>query len=224
MSIINFDITSDIDEVIREVGTFFERDIAFTVAGAMNDTAFDVRKRIVGTTFGNAFNQRNPRFPNILWRVDKVRTGGAGNDLSRFRAGEIDSMTALVRQTLDRDYIENHVVGGTKLPRGSSIAIPANGGNGLRTKTGRIAKRNTPIRITDRRDHFLAKDKGGRKRFIARRSSSGLEIVFRFKQSVDIKPRFRFYQDAFDTVDRVMLRHWGRRMAQVVNKSRFTIR
>lgn len=222
MPLYDIDITSDIDDVMREVDVFFEKDIPYTVAGAINDTAFDVRKRIVGSTFQNAFTVRNNRFPGALWTVDKIALGGRDSQLSRFKSGDIDTMTAMVRQKLDRGYIEDHIVGGTKTPKGSSIAVPSDGGNGLRTKSGRIAKRNKPLEIVNQRDHFLVKDKGGRKRYIARRTGSALEIVFRFTQSAEISPRFRFYQDAFDTVDRVMLRHWGNRMANVVNRSRFS--
>ena len=235
MPLYDVNISSDIDEVIREVGDFFEKDIPFTVASAINSTAFDVRRRVSGPTFDKAFNTRNKSFPRALWQVDTIKTGGGGGQsqnmntgtsnfgFRQFKSGEIDSMRAMVRQKLPRDYIEDHVEGGTKTPRGSSIAVP-NGGSGeaLRTKSGRIGKRNKPRAIVNKKDHFLAKDKSGRKRFIARRDGTGLEVVFRFTQSANIKPRFRFYQDAFDTVDRVMLRHWGSQMARVVSRSRFT--
>lgn len=233
MPVYDFDISSDIEEVIREVGEFFEKDIPFTVASAINSTAFDVRRRISGPTFDKAFNTRNKSFPRALWVIDRIATGGGGKSMNmgmgtsnfgfrQFKSGEIDSMRAMVRQKLPRDYIEHHVEGGTKMPRGSSIAVPNGGGNQLRTKSGRIGRRNKPMNIVNKKDHFLARDKSGRKRFIARRDGTGLEVVFRFAQAANIKPRFRFYQDAFDTVDRVMLRHWGNQMARVVNRSRFT--
>jgi len=233
MPLYEIDISSDIDDVIRSVGEFFEKDVPFTVASAINATAFDVRRRISGPTFDKAFNVRNKSFPRALWTVDTIRTGGGGQSQNmgmgtsnlgfrQFKSGEIDTMQAMVRQKLSRDYIEDHVEGGTKTPRGSSIAVPDRGGNQLRTKSGRIAKRNKPMAIVNKKDHFLAKDKSGRKRFIARRDGTGLEVVFRFRQTANIRPRFRFYQDAFDTVDRVMLRHWGNQMSRVVNRSRFT--
>ena len=214
------DITSDIENVIRDVGEMFERQVPFTVAQALNDTAFAVRTRVVGPTYDAAFNTRNTRFPGVLWGVDKVGMRGSDSQLSQFKTGDINRMTAMVRQKLERDYITNHVTGGTKLPRGSSIAVP-NGGEALRTKSGRIAKRNRPMVITNKKDHFLAKDKSGRKRFIARRSGTGLEVVFRFTSAATIKPRFRFYEDAFDVVDRVMVPNWTKRMNDVVRRSRF---
>ena len=223
MPFYDVDITSDINNVMREVDTYFEKDIPYTVAGAINDTAFDVRRRIVGSTFSNAFSQRNSSFPRALWTVDKIPLGGRDSQLSRFKAGDIDTMTAMVRQKLDRGYIEDHIAGGTKTPRGSSIAVPTNGDD-FRTKTGRIAKRNKPLNIVNQRDHFLVKNNGGQKRFIARRNGSALDIVFIFAKQAKIAPRFRFYEDAFDTVDRVMLGHWGNRMARAVNRSRFTPR
>jgi len=235
VTVYSIDISSDIEEVLRNVTDFMDKDIPYTVASAINSTAFDVRRRVSGTTFDKAFNVRNKAFPRALWAVDTIRTGGGGQSQNmtmgtsnfgfrQFKSGEIDTMRAMVRQKLPRDYIVDHTQGGTKLPSGSSIAIPANGGAGLRTKTGRISATKKPRRITNKSDHFLARDKSGRKRFIARRDGKGIDVVYRFRQSANIKPRFRFYQDAFDTVDRVMLRHWGHQVARVVNRSRFTNR
>lgn len=223
MPLYDVDITSDINDVIWKTDEMFRREVPFTVARAMNNTLFDVRKRIVGATYPKAFDVRNQRFAGALWTVDKVSTGGSGNQLSSFRAGEIDGMTGMVRQKLDRDYIETHITGGTKMPRGSSIAIPGRGKSAeLRTKTGRIAKRSRPLAITNQKDVFLKKDKSGKKRYIARRTDTSLDILFVFAEQAKIKRRFRFYEDAFDTVDRVMIPHWHQEMRRVIRRSPFT--
>ena len=219
---VNIDISSDIEQVIEEVDEFFRKDIPFAFARAMNDTMFDVRARVTGPTFDKAFNVRNNRFPRILWRVDTIRTGGPNaGPFREFKAGVSEEMTVTLRQVEERDYILDHVQGGTKTPRGSSIAIPRSP-EALRTKTGRISKRNKPITITNRKDTFLVKDKSGRKRFIARRKNKNLEIIYSFKQTAKIDKRFRFYEDAFDTVDRVALRYFGHHFAVITSKSRFT--
>jgi len=131
-------------------------------------------------------------------------------------------MFVTLRQTMDRGYIEDHSEGGVKTPRGSLIAVPKDG-DSMRSKNGRITKRNRPFNITNKKDHFLMKDKGGRKRFIAKRTkgSGKLEIKYTFTKQATIKPTFRFYPDAFDTIDRVLLPHWGNAMVRVVQRSRF---
>ncbi len=218
--VIDVDITSDIDVVIKKVGDFFRREIPFTIAGSMNDTMFDVRRRVVGSTYPKAFKVRNKTFPRILWRVEKIATGGQYSPLPAFKAGSISQMEVVLRQQLDRGYMQDHVEGGTKFPRGSMIAVPAKG-KGLRLQTGRIGKRSKPRTITNRRDTFLMNDKSGQKRYIAKRSAGRLEVLYTFTPQARIKPTFRFYSDAFDTIDRVLLGHWRTRMDRIVQRSRF---
>lgn len=220
---IDVDISSDIEDVLADVDGFYHRQIPFTLATAMNNTMFDVRSKIVNETFGAAFNVRNSRFPNILWRVDKIITGGRNaGSFKGFKSGSIDNMFVTLRQTMDRGYIQDHVVGGTKLPQGSSIAIPKNG-DSMRSKNGRIMKRNKPFSITERKDHFLLKDKGGRKRFIAKRTkgSKSLEIKYTFTKQASIKPKFRFYEDSFGVIERNLLNHWADAMTTAIDRSRF---
>jgi hypothetical protein len=219
----NVDISSDIEDVMKDVDDFFNRDIPFTLARSMNDTMFDVRRRVVNSTFDKTFNVRNSRFPNTLWRVDKIITGGKYSTSFRgFKGGQIDNMFVTLRQTLDRGYMEDHVAGGKKTPRGSSIAIPKNG-NSMRNKGGSIRKRDKPFNITNKKDHFLMRDKAGRKRFIAKRTkgSKSLEIKYTFTKAAQIKPKFRFYEDAFDTIERVLLNHWATQMTIAIDRSRF---
>ena len=218
---INIDIQSDIERAMKDVSSFFNKDIPFTVAGALNDTAFDVRRRIVGSTFPKAFTVRNQRFPGTLWRVSKISTAGGSSQLKAFKTGASSQMTAMVEQKLDREYIVRHITGGTKLPRGSSIAIPVRG-EGLRTKSGRIGKRSRPIEIVNRKDHFLKRDKSGRKRYIAKRVGGRVELVYVFAKQARIKKTFRFYEDAFDTTYRTFPGHWSNRMSRVIARSRFS--
>jgi hypothetical protein len=217
------DIQSDIDEVIKEVGEFARTQVPFALAGAMNDTMFDVRKRIVNSTYEKAFTVRNKAYPGRLWRVDKIPLGGPKSPLPEFKAGAVTTMTVTLRQRQDQgDYFERHVDGGTKIPRGNTIAVPADGGGSMRTSQGRIAKRNKPRNIVKQKDTFMMRDKAGNKRFIAKRSGKTLDVLYVFAKTAKIKPTFRFYTDAFDTVDRVMLRHLGMRMARAIKTSRFT--
>lgn len=226
--ITDIDISSDIEEVMRDVDVFFRGQIPFTIATAMNDTMFDVRRRIVDSTYHKAFNVNNARFPGLLWRVDKIITGGRNAGAFRaFKGGQIDNLFVTLRQRGDlkgggRDWMENHVTGGTKLPRGSSIAIPVDKWD-RKNKGGSTKKREKPFYITNKKDHFLMTDKSGRKRFIAKRTkgSKSLEIRYTFAKLAVIKPKFRFYEDAFDTIERVLLNHWATNMTIVIDRSRF---
>ena len=137
---INIDITSDIENAMMDVDTFFRGQIPFGTAGALNDSIFDVRKRIVGSTYPKAFQVRNRAFPGRLWRVTQ-------------KANKRE-MTALLTQTLDRDYITTHATGGIKSSRGGhSVAVPI----GIkRTKNGRIPAAKKPTRLRNGKNVFIA--------------------------------------------------------------------
>lgn len=222
------DIDSDIQEAIREVGDFFRKDIPFVTARAINDTLFDVRRRIVGSTYPNAFTVRNVRFASLNWYVDTITTGGRNAGSFRaFKAGDIDRMEGgLMQRSFNtggvREWTENQTLGGVKTARGLNIAIPAKPEQ-LRNKGGSIKKGMKPRNITKRKDTFMIKDKGGRKKYIAKRikGTKQIDVVYRFQNRASIDARFKFYIDGFDTIDHVLLPHWGNNLARVVHRTRF---
>lgn len=229
---IEIDITSDINEAIDEVGDFFRNDIPFVTAVSINNTLFDVRKRNVGSTYPKAFKTRNTTFPKINWTIDKVAIGGGGRSqnmkassgLKAFKGGWSNNMYGMYRQkSLNggmREWTETHANKGTKFPKTSSmIAIPTNG-DPMRNKGGSISKRNKPLNITNKNDTFLM-HKNGRKAFIASRSGKDLKILYVFSKTAQMNKTYRFYEDAFDTIDRVILPHWGTALMTVVARSRF---
>lgn len=205
VAMMTFDITHDLNEAMRDVDDFFWNQIPFALSGAMNDTMFDVRKRIVERTYPAAFEVRNKAFPGRLWRVTKRATKG--------------DLETLLTQTLDRGYIEDHVFGGTKRPTGNTIAVPNQGG--LRTATGRIRAAKKPLRITNAKNTFLMTGKGGEKRFIMQRKGKELEKVYTFAKQATIKKRFMFYEDAFDETELVFSGHLNDRMSRAIATSRF---
>lgn len=216
---------SDIEDAIKEVGDFFRREIPFVTALTMNDTMFDVKRTIVDQTWPNAFTVRNARFAEWNWRVAPIRVGGRNAASFRgFKSGELDNMFVTLYQRSDgnggvREWTENHVTGGTKTPRGSHIAVPNK--DGMRNTGGSIKKREKPVNITNRKDTFLAKDKSGRKRFIAKRTNNGLDIIYQFVKQAQIKPKFKFYEDAFETIDNRLMTHWDDQVNRVIKRSRF---
>ena len=220
------DITSDIEDVMKDVDAFFYKDVPFTLATAMNKSMTDVYRRVLYSTYEKAFNVRNLSYRKNVWKLAKIITGGKYSMSFRgFKSGQVDNMFVTMYQRSDfggGSWMEKHVEGGTKFPRGSTIAVPRNG-DSMRNKGGSIRKRDKPMNITNKKDHFLMKDKGGRKRFIAKRTkgSKSLEIKYTFTPAAKIKPTFRFYADAFDTIDRTLLNHWANSMTLVISRSRF---
>jgi len=218
---ITIDISSDIDKALREVGDTFERQIPFAMAGAITDTAFDVRRRVVGSTWNNAFDVRNKALPKRMFRVmDETGApmrGGARNVSRQLKTTGVAEIS--VGDSLGRDWTHEQAEGGTKTARGTNIAVPVKPDT-LRSPTGRIRKPNKPLAITNKKNHFLLK-KGGRKVAIMKRDGKSTTAVYLFIKSAPIPKRFRFYEDAEDTTLRVFPGHFDNRFARAIRTSRF---
>lgn len=206
--ITQINLTTDLDAAMRNVDRFFWKQIPFALSGAMNSTMFDVRKKIVTETYPKAFDAKNKRFANVLWRITK-------------KASKRDLHTVM-SQVLDRDYIVDHITGGVKTPRGRTIAIPAQP-NKVRGASGRVLKRNKPLVIEQRKNHFLVKSKAGAKKFILKRDgkTKQTEVVYRFTNQAKIDKKFRFYEDAMDTTYLVFSGHMNKTMNRAIATSRF---
>ena len=220
---IEIDISSDIDEALRDTDDFFRSQVPFAMAGAITDTAFDVRRRVVGSTWNNAFEVRNK---SVAARVFKITDGfGKKKSAKQARASirrELKTggvATLAVTDDLGYDWIRNQIEGGTKTARGTNIAVPVKPDT-LRSPTGRIRKPNKPRVITNKKNHFLLK-KGGRNVAIMKRSGKDTTAVYLFIKSAPIPKRFRFYEDAEDTTLRVFPGHFDNRFAQAIRTSRF---
>lgn len=218
---LTIDITSDLNKAMRDIDDFFWKDIPFAMAGAMVDTMFDVRRRIVDSTYPRAFEVRNKAFPGRLWRV-KV-DGAQGSAMYRVLRNELRTggiAEVQLQQVLDREYMETHVTGGTKTPRsGRSIAVPVNIG---RTKTGRVSAAQKPRRVRDRKGTFVKQGKGGTRLIMERKREGGVRLWYVLTPTAKIDRRFRFYEDAEQTVLRVFGGHMSTRFNRVLARSRFT--
>lgn len=221
----DIDISSDIDAALRELPDFFQSQVPFALAGAVVDTAFDIRRRIVGSTWGEAFDVNNARFPGVLFRVKEPGGGrpvgsGAAAGMARQLRGD-GTAGVDVGGVLPRGYTEDHAQGGTKKPKGATIAIPTEPST-VRTSTGRVSKPKKPLNITKRRDTWLL-EKGGRKVAIMQKKHGAKDstAIYIFAKSAEIPKRFRFYEDATDTALRVFSGHFDARFAAAVRSSRF---
>lgn len=217
---ITVDIQSNIMKAISATDELFEKDIPFVVAISLNDSAFDVRKRIVGSTYKKAFTVRNKRFAGWLFRVTRVNVGGGKSQAFRsFRSGG-SSIDVHVGARDDRASMHLHAYGGVKKPRGTSIAIPSKQMDSkLRNPTGSIKKAKRPINITNQKNTFVLK-KGGRKLGIYQRKSKRgrIEKVYGFREKAKIKKTFRFEADATNTALRVFSGYFDTNFSRVVNK------
>ncbi len=214
------DIDSNIDAALRDFTELERRQLPFALSGAMLDTAFDVRRRIVGSTYPEAFDVKNKRFAGVMFKVTKdgaaVRRGAAAGITRELRsAGEV---SVSVKDTLGRDYMQRHTRGGTKTPRGGSIAVPVTPGE-VRGASGRVLARNKPLALGKKRNHFTLY-KGGRKAAVMRRDGDALTAVYLFLKQAGIEKSFRFYEDAEQTALSVFSGHFDNRLARALRSMR----
>ena len=201
--LIQIDIQSDIQRVMRGMDDLMWKQIPFAISGAMNDSIFEAREEIVNKTYPKAFTVRNKRYPGVLFRVKKKATKR--------------SLEALMGAVSARDNIEigRHVTGGVKTASrgGGSVAVPK---EARRTKTGRVTASNKPRRVADRKNAFVSKGKGGRGVIAERKRDGTLKIWYILTPQAKIDRSFRFYEDSTAKIERVFSGHFDKRFARAV--------
>lgn len=203
----SIDMDSDIRVLIRDTQGL-ARQIPFVASRAMNDATFEARHHIVNVTYPQAFEVRNKRFASVLFKVLK-------------KSHKTDLETIL-GQAVDRGWLANHTTGGTKRPRGGSIAIPVDPSK-VRTTTGRVAKPKKPSIITERNKNvFLVKNRSGEKRAIVRaRGKNGRELIYVFARQAQIRKTFYFYEDAEKVFSEALRPAFRDHVNRVLRQARF---
>ena len=195
-------ISSNIDEAAAEFSDIMLSQVPFATSLALNNTIKDVRRRIVGPTWNKAFQVRNKAFPGVVFRIKFARK---------------TELEVVLYDQLGREYLQRHTSGGIKRPKtGGNLAIPV---NIQRTGTGRIPKSKKPRVLTAKKSTRIIRSKTG-KNLIVERFKGKTFVRYVLSPSANIKSRFRFYEDAVDTFNRVIDGHWNTGMITALRSSR----
>jgi hypothetical protein len=184
------------------LGETLSKQLPFAASRALNDTAFDVRKRIVGSTWPKAFKVKNTRFAGrtfkVLVRADKY-------NLTSVVGGEFTYPWV-------EAWVSRQIAGGDKRSvKGGLVAIPV---NPERNAGGSIPKSQKPLNL---KGSFIRNTKGGNKVIVKRdRITKETTVKYVLVPKAHIAPAFRFYQDAEDTVLRTFIGHLDFRIASAV--------
>lgn len=199
---LELDISSNIDEFEREATEMELQQVPFAASVAINNSAKDVRRVVIGSTWPKAFKVRNKAFPGVVLRI-KFST-------------KYD-LEAAVFDQLGREYLERHTTGGVKRPTGGkNLAIPVNVPRGA---SGRIVKSKKPRVLTAKKSTRIVRGKGG-KNLIIERFKGQTIVRYVLSPSAKIDSRFRFYEDAADTFERVIVGHWNTAMDRALRTSK----
>lgn len=199
---LEINITSNLDEAMKEMTELERNQVPFATSLAMNETIKDIRKRIIAVTWPKAFEVRNKRFPGVVFRMKFSKKG---------------DLEAVLYDQLGREYLERHTTGGVKKANsGGNLAIPV---NVRRAPTGRIPKNRKPRVITAKKSTFIRRGKSGHNLIIERVKGETF-VRYVLAPSARIDSTFRFYEDAMDTFNRVIEGHWNTGMTRALRTSK----
>lgn len=201
-----YNIDSDIDQATRDCVNFFGEQVPYALSMSLNETAFEVRKRIVEVTFNRDFTVRNTTFPKLLWKVENKATK---KDLS------VEVNQQMVGGKF-HDYVERATTGGVKTPRGANIAVPIDPAS-VRGAKGAVRKAEKPRNL---KNSYIRNVNGSLIIFERKR---GKESVAKYvlQKSAKIEPVFRFYEDADYQAFWSFPGAFERAMVKAIQSSRF---
>lgn len=208
---ITFDVSSDIDRAISEVGEFWRNQVPYATSRALTDTAFEVRKYITDITYTKAFNVKNKVFAGRQWRVTQKATKR--------------QLEAIIDSIRDDGYFERfmwHADGGRRVGRnGHRIAVPAEPDK-MRSPTGRVRAGLKPRALKGQPGIFEIK-KGGKTLILKRGRGKGkpAKLLYTITMSTKIDKRFMFYEDATRVAIDRFPHLWSAAMTTAIHKSRF---
>lgn len=219
---LSVNITSDIDLSLGEIKKTFEDQIPFAMSQAVLDTAFQARNKVVQSTWPEAFDVKNARFPGVLFKITDegggVYRGGAREFAKQLRG--TGTASVYLSDTMGHDYIEDHTSGGTKTPQGTNIAIPSEPGS-VRGPSGRVLSPNKPLNVTKKKKVFLLERNGRKIGIMERKENNRLKTIYNFVKSANIDKAFNFYEDVDLVADSSFFRLFDERMARIITRSRF---
>lgn len=175
-------VKAEVRAFTRSLNRIQKRQVPYATSVALNDVAFQVRKHIVDVTWPGSVEVKNTRFIGAALRVKKANKR---------------TLTAAVFDRLGRASLSKHVKGGTKRPRGSSIAVPTD--EVKRTGSGKVRRSQTPRTVLGKPRGFRTRLRSGTEVIgerVGSKRSGRVKILYTLHPSTRIRGRFPFYRDA----------------------------
>ena len=211
-------VKSNISTFAKALDAFGRDQIPFATAMALNDTAKDVRSKIINDTWPSDITQRNDRFMKAALTPISKRNSEVWATKRNLRA-----VVGTTRTKMQRDYLQRLTEGGTKTPRGRHLAIPSKDNNVTRLGGGAIKKADRPRQLLNRKNVFIQKLVRSGDMAILRRVGKDrypLQMLYILEPSGQIKKQFDFYEDANSTARRA----FGKNFAQGFAKAKKSMR
>jgi len=195
---VSMNIKSNIDQVTRDVGRFYAKQVPFAASVALNETAREVRK----VEQAAAKRELDDPTPSTLKGIRVQRSTKRNLEASVFIIKPVDK------------YMRYQIHGGTDRPERKFEAIPVNVrlnryGNIPGRRKGKIKK------LLARKDTFAGEINGVRGVWQRGRagSRSRLKLLLAFEARMQYRPRFDFYGHA----NRTASRRWPRKFSMALS-------
>ncbi|MBL4791325.1 MAG: hypothetical protein JKY60_20535 [Kordiimonadaceae bacterium] len=209
-------VSSNANAVISRLSRFERQQVPFALAGAINDTAFDIRQALVDEWNLTFPKSRNKGFARAAFRVSKARK---------------TNLTGFVFDTIGTGIVLRHAEGGTKRPRGGSqvLAIPQYGrGKLTRTRWGPRQDQQAAKLINGDGDYFSGRPKGHpgapvgiyKRLYGTSRKAQGLRLVYRYKKEVFVAQDFDAYEIAQSVIASRFPIHFKRALARAISTAK----
>jgi hypothetical protein len=211
-SSIEFNVKSDYKRLERRLNAIERKQLPFAFANTLNDTAFQVRKQIVGPTYDRAFEVRDKRFASQSFRVVKANKR---------------NLRAMVMQvpprgaTGVRGNLHLHAKGGIKSARAGNLAIPSDKIKHRRRSRG-VPKNLEPRELLNQPRSFVAVMKSGKRGIFKRRGKKRLpiDLMYSFEKSVVITKQYLFFEDGTMIVRNNLSRNFNKQFARALKTAR----
>ena len=224
---ITVDITSDIDEAMKDVAKFFNRQIPYATMLSINATARDVQAKLRGDTIPNAWTVRNKALTNAMTTFIPDEKSGQGGlfKTNNFLKGKDSIVIGPARgqngHLAGEGFAERQVTGATKTPKNQHIAVPQIGPGLKRLAGGSIPAGKKPKNILDNERFFI---KG--KAIYEKMGKDGNRLRYRYALPTQAKGTTNlsgFFPAAFATVTAVFPGHFETAMNRAIATSRFSL-
>lgn len=227
---ITVDITSDIDEAMKDVAKFFNRQIPYATMLSINATVFDVqrvmRKEITEAT------PRNKALPTAMTKIIPDEKSGIGG---RFTTQNFlkTKHSVVIGPALSKNgflagegFAERQVTGATKVPKTSAIAKPVLGPGLKRNANGAIPASKRAKNLRNNEKFFKTEGKFGTEVIYEKMGADGGRLRLRHSLLTAAKGTRTLaavYPAAFAEVDRSFPGHFETAMNRAIATSRFSL-
>ena len=195
-------LLDNVSNLTKAIDAFGKNQIPFAAMRTLNEVAKQTRTRVIDKSWPGDVTVRNPRFMRASMMTISPRSNNiATKNNLRVTVGNYPS-----GHKMHRDYLQRLAVGGTKRPRGTSLAIPGRDGHLKMRASGGVTKANRPRQILNRKNVFRIKSQKGADLIVRRATKARypLQVLYLMENDANVRKQFDFYHDANMTARRAM--------------------